>query len=105
MFVFWLTGGYGIDFANNGDNVEEGVAIVAKGILQHGVTSFCPTLVTSAAETYKRILPKIQRSNGGEYGANIIGLHLEGPFISEEKKGAHQVQHIKELSQVPGDSF
>lgn len=80
--------------------MEKGVDKVAKGLLKHGVTSFCPTLVTSPSETYHKILPKIKKRNGGSYGASILGVHVEGPFISPSKKGAHPENCIRELDQV-----
>lgn len=85
-----VNGGFGIDFSHNIDNVEEGVSIVAKKLLEHGVTSFCPTVVTSPKETYRKVLPKIKKTNGGKSGAAILGVHVEGPFISPCKKGAHE---------------
>ncbi|KAI4500356.1 hypothetical protein M0802_004773 [Mischocyttarus mexicanus] len=90
-----INGGFGIDFSHNIENVEEGINIVAKKLLAYGVTSFCPTLVTSPSNTYYKVLPKIKKQNGGSHGATILGVHLEGPFINLHKKGAHPEKYIK----------
>lgn len=50
-----VIGGYGIDFSQATDDITGGVAQVAKKILEHGVTSFCPTLVTSPPEIYHKV--------------------------------------------------
>jgi hypothetical protein len=43
--------------------------------------------VTSPASVYHQILPYIRKAHGGEDGAAVLGVHVEGPFISKEKKG------------------
>ncbi|XP_049286293.1 N-acetylglucosamine-6-phosphate deacetylase [Anopheles funestus] len=94
-----INGGYGVDFSFDVETVEEGVLKVAKGLLAHGVTSFCPTLVTSPSETYHSVLPRIPRTAGGRHGATVLGCHVEGPFINTNKKGAHPPECIKEFDQ------
>jgi N-acetylglucosamine-6-phosphate deacetylase len=93
-----INGGFGYDFTSN-DNVciKDKLKIVAKNLLKHGVTAFCPTIVSSENETYELLLPDIIKTSGGADGAAILGAHLEGPFISKEKYGAHDVQYLKTL--------
>ncbi|XP_014375744.1 N-acetylglucosamine-6-phosphate deacetylase isoform X3 [Alligator sinensis] len=84
-----INGGFGVDFSLATDDFKSGINLVSQKILSHGVTSFCPTLVTSPPSVYHKVLPQISVRNGGAHGAGVLGAHLEGPFISREKKGAH----------------
>lgn len=56
QFLFFVViGGMGVDFSHSVDTIGDAVDKVAKGILPYGVTSMCPTIVTSIPEVYHKV--------------------------------------------------
>lgn len=98
-------GGFGYDFTHNTADVRRGVDEVAQRILAHGVTSFCPTLITAQPHTYQAVLPHIPKRPGGQHGATVLGCHVEGPFIRTEKKGAHPTDCIRDFGEKGFDTL
>jgi N-acetylglucosamine-6-phosphate deacetylase len=45
-----------VDFSHDSETIEEGLKVVAKGLLAYGTTSFCPTLVTSSPKYYHQAI-------------------------------------------------
>ncbi|RKP05425.1 n-acetylglucosamine-6-phosphate deacetylase [Thamnocephalis sphaerospora] len=86
-----INGAFGVDFSTDFEAMQAGgVVRAAQGLLRQGCTSFCPTLVSSAPDVYTQALPLLGPRKGNlENGAEVLGAHLEGPFIAHEKKGAH----------------
>ena len=58
--------------------------------LQDGVTGFLPTTMTQSVENINKALDNIRKyiEKGVEEGAEVLGIHLEGPFVSVKQKGA-----------------
>jgi N-acetylglucosamine-6-phosphate deacetylase len=92
-----VNGYNGVDFS--GDSLtEEGFARACRQLLDAGTTAFLPTLITSPAEIYERNLPIIARVLAQEeFRGRVLGIHLEGPFISTEDgaRGAHSAQWVR----------
>lgn len=64
--------------------------------VKYGTTQYLPTLITSTEVDLNDTLSLMTSFDNAEQ-EGVLGLHLEGPFISIEKKGAHQAQYIREL--------
>ncbi|MCJ7840618.1 N-acetylglucosamine-6-phosphate deacetylase [Lederbergia sp. NSJ-179] len=89
MIDIHIHGGHGIDFmdADPEKNVE-----LSKKLLDEGVTSFFATTMTQEHDHITKAMEAIQVAKAK--GANIEGVHLEGPFINEKKKGAQDPQYM-----------
>lgn len=73
----------------------ETLEIMHKTNLKSGCTSFTPTLITTNDENIEKALSLVEGiKNKGEYG--VLGLHIEGPYISFKKKGIHNPKFIRE---------
>jgi N-acetylglucosamine-6-phosphate deacetylase len=61
----------------------------------HGTTSFLATTSTHSREKIERMLDNAKRAmDRGVSGAELIGIHLEGPFINEKRGGAQDKAHM-----------
>ncbi len=87
-----LNGGFGLDFTDNPDTIWE----VARQLPRFGTTSFLPTIITSPFETVDRAIEILRQGPPpGWQGATPLGLHIEGPFLNPQKKGAHNPRYIQ----------
>lgn len=73
------------------DTSDGNLDTIARELALAGTTSFLPTTMTDSVEN----LIKTTNQPLPENGANVIGYHLEGPYISTKKKGAQNEAYIK----------
>jgi len=67
---------------------------MSKTLARQGVTAFNPTLYPSPPELMLRAVRAVSSAMGCEEGARIMGLHLEGPFISPGKLGVQKSETV-----------
>lgn len=64
-------------------------------LLDQGVTSWCPTLVTAPLEWYSSAISFLSLQKPDAYLPHVIGVHLEGPYLGSAF-GAHRAQYVRE---------
>ncbi len=86
-------GGGGADFT---DGDEKCVETAIKAHLKHGTTTIIPTTVADSFEAIDECIGFIKNvAEKNTEGANIFGVHLEGPYIAMSQKGAINPKYIK----------
>ena len=83
------TGGFGTE-----DISAESILGMSRALVQYGVTSFNPTLYCAEKGKLLRAVEETASAIGREDGAQIMGIHLEGPFISPERLGAMKIEDV-----------
>ncbi|MCJ1655358.1 N-acetylglucosamine-6-phosphate deacetylase [Staphylococcus sp. NRL 16/872] len=93
-----IHGGYGEDAM---DASYEGLKHLAEQLLSEGTTTFLATTMTQSDENIEKALKNIvayQADQQQGEAAEIGGVHLEGPFISEHKVGAQNPKYVQRPS-------
>lgn len=85
-------GSLGYDFI---DGTVEAIDNIGKYHLSNGVTSYLGTIITSSKDEIINSINNIVEYKNKKDNAEIIGIHLEGPFFNQIKKGAQPEKYIK----------
>jgi N-acetylglucosamine-6-phosphate deacetylase len=93
-----INGGHGIDLWSEPHRLWE----LARLLPRHGVTAFCPTIVSGPPERVDEALRALtdgpdtgtDTPYGHGVGAEPLGLHLEGPMLAPQRRGAHDRRHL-----------
>ncbi len=97
----WLAPGFidvqvngGGDVLLNDDPSPAAMAAIARAHRKFGTTALLPTLITDTREKMRAALAAANEAAAAN--PSILGLHLEGPFISPEKPGVHNQDMIRQ---------
>lgn len=80
------------------DGSVEGIRKMAEGIVKNGVTAWLPTTMTVSYDDLRHAFDAVRvlmDKKNNPKGAQIMGVHAEGPFINPSKKGAQAVEYIR----------
>lgn len=97
------------------DGNEEDIYKIACSLSEEGITAFLPTTTTQSIEVLDKSLLNVRNYilKNTEEGAQVLGIHLEGPFISDAYKGAQlgnyiikpDIEIFKHLEEISGDNI
>ena len=91
-----VNGGGGVLF--NDDPSVEAIRAIGSAHRRFGTTGFLPTLISDDLDVVARAVAAVKDAiNAGVPG--VLGIHIEGPFLSVERKGVHDPAKLRDLDQ------
>lgn len=90
-----INGAYGVNFS---EASPAEVTRAAGRLAAEGVTSFLPTLISLPLPKLEAALGRLAEAAGAGMGARVAGVHVEGPFLSPARRGAHRAANLRRPS-------
>ncbi|CAK7564602.1 MAG: N-acetyl-glucosamine-6-phosphate deacetylase [Sporothrix epigloea] len=108
MIECQLNGAFGFNFSTlfgdegtSSSTYENKLQDLNRRLVQTGVTSYLPTVTSQTSELYHKVLPYLApHRREAKDGAESLGAHVEGPFLSPTKNGVHNPEVFREANTV-----
>lgn len=91
-----INGAFGCDFTEDPETIWD----VGARLPETGVTAFCPTIITAPEGSIQAAQTAMGQRPGGYVGAEPLGLHIEGPYLSRDKRGTHPADLLRNPGEV-----
>ena len=104
---------HGSDGVELMDGTVEAMATMGRYLARHGTVAFLPSTVTAMKDKTRAVATLVADYSGAEDEAEVLGIHLEGPYINERYKGAQygpairraDLDELAELHSILGDKL
>ncbi|MCH7322461.1 N-acetylglucosamine-6-phosphate deacetylase [Solibacillus sp. MA9] len=77
------------------DSSQQAIEKISKHLVKEGVTSFLATTMTQSVENIEAALVNLKNYEDHFEGAQLLGAHVEGPFVSVKRAGAQPVEFMQ----------